>query len=277
MELLRQKDEFRDLARRGKLNELVTRCQDLVELARERHGEQHADTAIALEWLADASYEQGDWPSAILHGRQALGIWRTLFAAPSRQVVCCLNHLAESSLMLRQWAELEAIVIEALALFDELPESEKLQCPDPAFFKAMAEYHRGKFDSAEQLLVRVLHHYLRLLESWYGDKYNWTDAGLAAIFDRLSMVYREQGKLSAAERTIRKAIRIHRRGADGKIWVSYARMWRSLGIIQTRLEQPAQARASLRRALRLVKRCREPGHYEVIATEKQLAEAEARV
>jgi tetratricopeptide (TPR) repeat protein len=276
MELVRRIDEFRELEQRGKLNELVKRCNELVERTREQHGELHADSATALVWLGHAYYELGDWRTAISWQERSLGISRTLFGAPSKQVVCCLNRLADSHLMMRQWEELEAIVSEAMQSFSELPECERLKCPDPAFIEAMVELHRHKFDSAERILVRALRHQLRRLESFYGRNYNWTDSELAAIFDRLSLVYREQGKLFAAERTIRKAMRLHRSGAAGKVWVGYARMWRSLGMIQSRLERHTQARASLRRALRLVRRCREPGHYEVVRTEILLSAAGSR-
>jgi tetratricopeptide (TPR) repeat protein len=277
MELLRPPHEFRELARRGNLHLLVTRCQKLVDQSREQNGEMHADTATALEWLADAYYELGDWPTAIASSQRSLGIWRELPGAPSQHVVRCLHHLADSYLMMGHWKEVEATTTEAMKLFDELPEGTKLKCPDPSFFQAMIEFHRHEFDSAEQILVRVLRHHLRTLESLHGGQFNWTDFGLAAIFDRLSLVYRAQGKLLAAEKTIRKAMRIHRQGADGKVWVGYARMWKSLGIIQTKQERPVQALASFRKAMRLIRRCREPGHYEFVRIEKLLSAAEAQI
>jgi tetratricopeptide (TPR) repeat protein len=277
MELRRPPDEFRELARRGKLKLLVTRYQELVDQTHERNGESHPETATVLEWLAETYYELGDWPNAIASSQRSLAIWRALPGTPSQPILHCLFDLADSYLMTGDWRQVETTGIEATELFSKLPEDVKLQSRDPIFFQAMIALNRDEFDRAEQILIRVLRHHLRILESHYGGKYNWTDHGLAALFDRLSLVYRKQGKLLAAEKTIRKAMRIHRNGASGKIWVGYARMWRSLGIIQTRQERHAQARASLRKAMRLVRRCREPGHYEVVRTEKLLLAAEAQV
>ena len=138
----------------GKLNDLVKRCQELANKLCEQHGELHADTATALVWLGHAYYELGDWHTAIAWHDRSLDISRTLFGVKSKQTVCCLNRLADSHLMMRQWEDLEAIVSEAMQSFDELPEGDRLKCGDPAFHKAMVELHRHECDSAEQILVR---------------------------------------------------------------------------------------------------------------------------
>lgn len=123
------------------------------------------------------------------------------------------------------------------------------------------------------MLVQALNNVLAGLKAWYGGDYNWTDRDLACLFDRFSLVYREEGKLPAAARAIRKAIRIYRSGAN-EVCPTYARMWRSHGIIESMQGNGPAARNSLQTSIQLFAQCRPQGHEDLVIAHQALQRLE---
>jgi tetratricopeptide (TPR) repeat protein len=255
------------LWRRGDLIELRARCKETLDLARQHHSEPHPRVAEALADMAFAHYEVCDLEAALNCNKDRLEIEKVLNGETSAQYVDCLITLARCYLFTGKISVAEITLERAYELVKRLPED---AFPLSTVLINLALMHALRKDDerTEPLLMQTMKTCLR--------EYNWAQPEYGIVFDHLSRLYWRQGKLQAALRAIRKAIRIWRE-AEETVSPYYAMMLSWEGIVLAEMHDLAAAKHSQEASLAILSRVRPADHPQIAKVRERLAKVERQL
>jgi tetratricopeptide (TPR) repeat protein len=267
-------EELAGLLHCGKLGELIWRCQQLVEQFQITFGKEHEQTARAVDGLAFAHYEMGNWDTAAAEWAESCQIHLAIFGERSPKYVRSLCDVARADLSAGRIDKAQSLVDQAMAKLPTVAGDQRLILIEIWVLVARLRVRRKDYTMAEDRLLDAVRLRLRQLEGEYGGRHNWIDLVLSDIFACLGWVYAHQGNFKAAKGATLKAIRIRETQLDG-IRPYYARMLSSLGEIQGGQRDFAAASASQLAALELLRRIRPEGHFDINWVNRRLATLEA--
>jgi len=258
--------ECQELCKQGKLTQMVSRCQEVLSDARQKHGNVHASVAAALANLAYASYEIGDYGAVATCTKERLQIEQALHGDESEPFIDCLVNLARMNLLSRRYADADTLLRRANKLVERLPKQQQSARGSILVHLALVHLARKKFDRAELYLQQAINLMLR--------QNDWPGHILA--LERLSRVYQRQGKTPSALATVRKAIRLWRDTQETQS-PDYASMLSWHGVLLAELGQLAEAKTSQQEAVEILKQVRPEGHRQIKKAQDRLAEVERKM
>jgi len=254
-------DELDQLSRRGEFEEIVCRCKGILQELKTRWDEAYPETAMVLECLAHAYDDDGDYCAAAIEYERALTTHRAHSNLPSDHLVRCLMYLGRMLLWTGRPAEAEERLTEALTLLDHLPEED--QGGRGFVLVDLAQMHRRdrELEAAEQLLLSAIKPMSRF---GYGNEH------FDHVYVHLAMVFEEQGRKTATDRAMEKAIRWLR----CVVTEDDANFATALSLNGLRLKSRGrreESRAYQAEALAMLQRIRKPGHYLLEKVKLRLA------
>jgi tetratricopeptide (TPR) repeat protein len=255
-------DEFDALDKQGELDEIIRRCKEFHDEFSRCSDDAYPETAYILESLGRAYSANGDWCADALETEKALRIHRTHATVPNPHVVRCLSNLGCAYLLSGRLADAEETLAEALMLCDHLPERGQYSRGFVLINLAHLETKCGDLKRAEQLLLQAaspLAHHI-----W------WCNLHLANVYCWLAEIYEEQGRPSAADRCMEKAVKFGRWSTDVPN-VQLACLVSRRGLLLKNRGRIDEARAAQTDALAILERVRKPGHYLVERVKYRLA------
>jgi CHAT domain-containing protein/tetratricopeptide (TPR) repeat protein len=226
----------------GKFGEAVTLAERRVELVRTQKGEDHLDTASALEALAGLYNVKRRFAEAEPLYRGALGIRDKTLGATHPDTVRLVGQLGIIYRQLGRAGEAEALEKRGReAALQQIGPS-----GDAARLRNEAGFHqaRGELVEAERLYRQAL--------AADEKKYGADNPGLVRSLSSLAGFYREQGRLAEAEALLKRALAIHEqpgRDASGTNNVIAAQSLEGLGEVYLAQGRHAEAEPLLKQAL----------------------------
>jgi tetratricopeptide (TPR) repeat protein len=258
-------DEIRDLFNEGKLSRIVTRCQDILGDLRATHGNLHVGMAPVLDELARAYFELHDYQAAIEVTKQLLKMDSMFAGEANADFARSIANLGVLYLHAHRIAEAELALDRALELVKRLPLDEQWLHSSVLINLASVYREQCDFARAERLLVDAAK--LRL------ESHGWLDPKFGVVFRHLSRLYLRMESRIAAERALRKAMRIYQ-GASHTENSEYAGMLASLGSMLARQGKNSDARTSYCGAVSILRRVRPEGSPHVAEIERRISQLE---
>ena len=169
--------------------------------ARRAHGPRHPDVAKALDDLAEALREDGQYAAAEPLVRHALALRRDLLGEEHPDVAASLGNLGVLLFRSGNYPAAEAALTEALALRRRL--DERVPLGDSLTDLASLYLAKAEYDRAELLFREAVEVYRRQL----GPEHPITATGL----NNLGITLYRKGDFAAAEPLLREALRLQRR------------------------------------------------------------------
>jgi len=195
-------EQTRKLFEQDKLSEVVDYCALLLPKLRAARGDQHPDVGRALSEMARAYYYLGDYKASLETNKEAIKINCDSVERVTARCICDLSNLGVAYRLTGRIAEAELVYERAFELMEKLTPGEEWDWACTLLGRAQVHAIREEFEDAERLLFEALR--LRIRAD------DWFSPDVALVLDNLSGVYRQMGKMLAAERAIRKAIRMYR-------------------------------------------------------------------
>ena len=183
-----------------KYAEATALAERYVSLARQRHGEEHAEFAAAITWLGRLYEAQGRYGEAEPLLKRALAIRETALGSDHPDVGNSLNSLAGLYHSQGRDGEVEPLLKRALAIAERTLGSDH---PDVGeLLTNLGELHRvqGRYGEAEPLLKRGLDIRERALGLDHPD--------VGASLDALAGLYYAQGRFGEAEPLYKRALAV---------------------------------------------------------------------
>lgn len=236
-------------------------CHALLREIRGVRKTSHPEELLLLDHIAQAYFEMGDNARAILATKDVLGYELDGTGGCTADYARNLSNLG---LLYRRAGRLDdarQILSHALQLIDKLPTSEQWERPIVMMNLARVYADQKDFGCAEQLLLEAVKQ--RLADCGSGHvKYG-------ELFAHLSGLYWKMGRFGAAERAIKKAIRIYREHSLSDS-VELARMLRFYGDLLAGRGKIEDANIHYLDALELARRCCTSKQDEVDEIERRL-------
>jgi CHAT domain-containing protein/tetratricopeptide (TPR) repeat protein len=191
---------FKELRLAGKYAEAIPLAMRALELTRARRGDNHADTATSMVWLADLYRDQGRYAEAEPLYRRSLTIREKALGPEHRDVAISLSDLAGIYRTQGRNGEVEPLYRRAVAINEKAGRSGQ---NDLAItLDNLAEFYvaQRRYAEAEPLKKRSL----ALREKALGPEHPAVARGL----QNLAGLYAEQGRYGEAEPLHRRALAI---------------------------------------------------------------------
>ncbi|HZN32934.1 MAG TPA: tetratricopeptide repeat protein, partial [Pirellulaceae bacterium] len=239
-----------DLLGRGDIDGFVRRCQENIQLVEGQLADAYPETAYVREDLARAYYELDDYFSAESQFRRALEIHRQHGQVVSDDAARCLGMLGRLALWTGRTAEAELLFCEALTLLDHVPADKQTSRGFVLIDLAQLHTWEGEYETAERLLHEAARQHLRSM--------GYCPGRLAFVYLHLSRAYLGQGRTSAADKTLNKAIRYCIRGREVES-ANFAALLTERGLLLERQQKVTNARGWHSAALRILQRVRPHG------------------
>jgi len=260
-------EQIRQYFEEDKLAEAAAYCAELLPEIRAAHGEMHSEVARVLADMARAYYYLGDYPAALKASKQLAKIDCELSDEVSAEYICHLSNFALHYRLTGHIPEAELAYDRALELIEFLPLGDEWDRAITLIGRAQVHEIKREFGQAERLLQEAV----RIRARSEG----WCSPGLAIVFDNLAGLYRRMGKSVAAERAIRKAIRMYRNTADTES-VYYAGSLRLLARLLAEQSNISEAKALANEALAILRRICVPSHPDTKIVEHLVDELKKR-
>ena len=199
-DLDRLRAEVSRLHGQGKYTQALPIAQRYVELARQRHGEEHPAFAGAISWLAYVYRAQGRYAEAEPLLRRSLAIREKALGPKHPDVGTALSNLAALYRDQARYAEAEPLHRRSLAIREKALGPEH---PDvgTALNNLAALYRdQGRYVEAEPLYKRSL----AIWEMALGREHPHVGAAL----NNLAALYRDQGRYAEAEPLYKRSLAI---------------------------------------------------------------------
>lgn len=254
-------NDLHDLYSQGRFADLVTRCDEIVRELRARDGADTLGLAFALEDLAFAHFKCGEHASALEHLGEALQIESAVAGLISEPCFRTLMLLGRIYTETGRLDEAESVLNRALTVFQHLPMPERRGYSHLLIQRARLAAKREDLSAAEQLLLEAA--------KTRASECGTADPRFGMVFDQLSVVYWKMGNRLAAERSIRKAIRIYRDASETEN-AAYGMMVAWLGRLAAEHGRIADARAHYSEGLDVLRRVRQPGDIRITTVEQWL-------
>jgi tetratricopeptide (TPR) repeat protein len=260
-------EQTRKLFEQDKLSEVVSYCTSLLPELRAARGDQHPDVGRALSEMARAYYYLGNYQASLETNKEALKINCASAERVTAECIRSLSNLALDYRLTGRIAEAELAYERAFELMEKLAPGEEWDRATTLLGRAQVHDIKEEFADAERLLFDALRMRIRA--------YGWCSPNVAIVFDNLGGVYRQMGKMLAAERAIRKAIRMYR-ACDSAETVNCGMAIRSLARMLARQSQLSEAKALANEALDIHRRVCPLGHPETTKSERLVEELAKR-
>jgi tetratricopeptide (TPR) repeat protein len=256
-------EEITALWRRGDLDAMVAACREKIEQLSSNPNSPPSEIATLHQCLARAYSDLGDYFADIRELERALQLHRTESAIPRDEIIACLGNLGLAFLWTGRPAEAEERLFEALVLLDHMPEPE--QFGRGFVFQDLALIHsqQQELKAAEKLQLQAITLHMR----YFGPG----SPALAHAIGNLSCVYEKQGRTSAADRAMDKAMGflcLANETSD----VNFAIMLSIRGLQLKARGRVEEARAFQSEALSILERIRKPGHFLLERVKHRLAQ-----
>ncbi|MGE0630171.1 MAG: tetratricopeptide repeat protein, partial [Hyphomicrobiaceae bacterium] len=202
-------DELSELEKRiaqvyqaGKYDEAASLADRIVELARQRNGENHPRYASALSWQAVVAQDRGQFASAETIYRRILDIDEKALGADHPDVGRDSNNLALVYQDMGRYAEAEPLFERALAIAEKQPGPKDATLAVRLHNLASLYRERGRLVDAEPLLKRAL----AIQESLSPES-----ARVATTLGVLGKLYRDMARFRQDIARYAEAERVHKR------------------------------------------------------------------
>ena len=225
------------------------------------HGDQHPEIASALDELAQAHFELGDYEVGIDVTKQLMEMESILGREKTADFARHISNLGLLYLYLDRLGEAELALDNALELTRRLPPNERWELPTVLVNLASMYRQQRDFARAERLLLDALK--LRLANN------GWFDPKYGCVFQHLSRLYWKMDRRFAAERALRKAMRIYRRASHTEN-LEYSAMLVFLGDMLADQSKADDARESYYSGLDILRRVRPEGHPQAAKIEQRI-------
>ncbi len=258
-------DELVALWRRGEFAEMAEGRKRMLNEFAKRRGDTYPENATVTEYLARAYYDNGDFCAAAIELERTLQFHREHNNLPSEDAVRCLYLLGRCYSWTSRAAAAEQTLAEALTLLDHLPEEQQSGRGFVLVELAHMHHLEGRFDTAEQLLLRaikpMLHHF------GYGNRH------FGFVYLHLAWVYEKQGRTTAADRAMEKCVRWLRFAIDEDDF-EFSKVLVANGVRLQKRGRLEEARQFMTEALTMLERIRKPDHYMIERLRDRLAKVE---
>jgi tetratricopeptide (TPR) repeat protein len=251
------------LQKQGKYAEALPVAQEAVRVAEATFGDQHPNTAAALEKLGEVYQAQGKYPEAEPLFKRALDIREKALGAESLELAQSLNSLGELYRAQGKYAETEALLKRSLAIREKALGPEH---PDVASsLNNLANLYRdqGKYAEAEPLCKRSL----VIWEKAFGPEH----PDVARSLNNLALLYWQQGKYMDAEPLFKRSLAIWEKTV-GPEHPRVAQTLNNLAMLYNDQGKYAEAESLYKRSLALREKALGPEHPEVAASLNNLAD-----
>ena len=234
-----------------------------VELCERRFGQEHLNTAIALQSLANALSAEGKSGRATPLFERILQIREKALGPEHPDTVTSLNNLAMHYKLMRDCAQAEPLLLRALKIREKVLGPEHLDTAASLSNLASLYLAMGDHAQAESLYQRTL----KIREKIQGPEHLET----ADSLKNLARLYTDKGDHAKAEPVYRKALRIweKERGPEHfdtvMCLIELARLYKTLG-------QYSKAEPLQHRVLQFTEKRYGPENVVVVGYLKQLAE-----
>jgi tetratricopeptide (TPR) repeat protein len=258
-------DELDQLSRHSEFDEIVSRCQSILQGLQTRWENAYPETAKVVECLAHAYYGDCDYCAAALEFERALAIHRAHCNLPSDHQVRCLMYLGRMLLWTGRPAEAEEMLSEAMVLLDHLP----VEKQGGRAFVLTDLGHLHEWEGELQIAEQVLVHAMQLMM-----QFGYRNRHFCFVYFDLARVFESQGRETAADRAMEKSI-CWLRGAIDEDHHGFATFLSVNGLRLQKRGRLAEARACHSEALAILQRIRKPGHRLLERVKDRLAKLDA--
>jgi tetratricopeptide (TPR) repeat protein len=245
------------------LSRYVALCKQNITHWERLHGKNHEEVGFAREDLAYGYVKLGRYSKAVSEIKRALDIAQDVFGASSGHYVRCLNNLGRVYYLAGDDSNAFPLISKALEVLPSLPTEEQRSYPQALKNMASLLICQGEFEKAERLLFDAMKRQLRQFGPY--------DQRFANTLESLSILYLKQGRLLASERTIRKAIRISRKASTDES-AEHAMMLCTFRRVSKEQGKMDDALSLHRSALKILRRVRPEGHFQIVNVEKSISE-----
>ncbi|MEP0914161.1 tetratricopeptide repeat protein [Leptolyngbya sp. GB1-A1] len=192
----------------GRYREAGLLYEELVEIGKQRWGEEHPEVAISLNNLASLYESQGRYAEAEPLFLQAMQLRQRLLGPDHLQVAISLNNLAGLYHSQGRYGEAEPLYQQALQLWQCLLGPDHPQVATSLNNLASLYKSQGRYGEAEPLLLQAMQLRQRLLGSDHPQ--------VATSLNNLAELYHSQGQYAEAEPLYLQALQLrqHLLGPD---------------------------------------------------------------
>jgi CHAT domain-containing protein/tetratricopeptide (TPR) repeat protein len=199
-DLARLHAEVIRLQGQGKYAQALPIAQRYVELARQKHGDDHPAFAIAISWLGAVYRDQGRLAEAEPLLRRSLAINEKALGPLHPEVGASLNGLARLYWAQGRYADAEALFRRGLAIHETALGPDHPHLGAALSNLATLYRYQGRYAEAEPLYRRGV----AIVETALGREH----PNLAAALGNLASLYQAQGRYEEAEPLLRRSLAI---------------------------------------------------------------------
>jgi tetratricopeptide (TPR) repeat protein len=251
------------LENRGQYSEAEPLKLEALAISRKVLGDEHNDTASALNNLAILYWYQGKYEQAEPLYQQALAISRKVLGDEHPDTAIDLNNLAILYRKQGKFEQAESLCLKALAIRKKLLGEEHLDTARSLHNLAYICFSQGQFQQAEPLLQQTLAIYRKVL----GNEHPETAQSLN---DLANIYVNQQDKFEQAEPLYQEALAI-REKVLGDDHPDTAQGLHSLAVFYGRQDQYEQAELLYQEALAIYKKVLGDEHPDVALALNNLA------
>jgi CHAT domain-containing protein/tetratricopeptide (TPR) repeat protein len=253
---------FIELRQAGKYAEAIPLAMRALELTRASRGENHADTATSMVWLADLYRDQGRYAEAEPLYRRSLTIREKALGPEHPDVAMSLSDLAGLYGVQGRSGEVEPLYRRAVAIYEKAGPSKQQALAITLDNLGECYLAQRRYAEAEQLKKRSL----ALREKVLGPEHPSVATGL----HNLAALYAQQGRYAEAEPLDRRSLAI-REKALGPEHPDVAYSLNSLAWLYGEQGRYTEAEPLQRRALAIREKALGVEHPDVAGTLNNLA------
>ena len=261
-ELAALRNQVGKLHSQGKDAEAEPLAQRYVDVARKKHGEEHAEYALAVSLLALVDAAQGRYSEAEPLMKRGLAIREKTLGPDDPLVATSLNDLAVLYRALGRYAEAEPLYKRALDIRKKAFGSNHRDVGQSLNDLALLYFTQGRYTQAEPLYKRALSIFEKVLPS--------DDTAIGGALNNLALLYRAQGKFAEAEPLYKRAISIFEK-ALGPDHRDVGQVINNLAVLYHTQHRYAEAEPLYRRALAIREKALGPDHPLVATSLNNLA------
>lgn len=213
-----------------------------LEIRKKNLGDNHPDTVISMDNLANLFYEKGLYALAEPLYLTAMEISEKIFGKEHEEVATNLNNLGNLYLDLGKYEQSENFFLEAIKIREGIYGSDQKELAKVYNDIAMLYHKLNKFEQAETFYLRAL----RIKESLFGVNNHST----AITINNLGDLYDDLGKYELSELQFLRALRI-REELFGSAHPNTANVINNLATLYAKLRKHEQAESFYKSALKI--------------------------
>jgi CHAT domain-containing protein/tetratricopeptide (TPR) repeat protein len=253
-DLAQLRAEVGRLHSQGKYREAIPIAERYVALARQKHGDEHAEVAAAMSWLAFVYRDQGRYAEAEPLYRRSLAVYEKARGPEHIDVGRALNNLAVLYSLQGRDAEAEPLLRRGLAVYEKALGPKHIDVGTALNDLAILYRRQGRYAEAEPLYRRSL----SMFEKALGPDHPRVGQSL----NNLAILYSAQGRYAEAEPLYRRILAI-REKALGPDHPDVGQSLGNLAVLYSRQHRHAEAEPLYKRSLVISEKALGPEHPRV--------------